>query len=281
MAQSTPHPHPHLLHRRTITRVPGHDWPPPRWHAEHTVVDGLRWFARISPDQAGGPSSPPVVLLHGLVVSGAYFHPVATRLAETLSVYVPDVPGFGHSANPTHIWDVSATADGLARWMDARALRGTVLVSNSLGCQIATLLACRRPDLVARLILIGPTMDPAAHSILGQLWRGLRDIPHESPALWSIWIPDALRAGPWRALRTLHLGLRDDMVARLPDVTQPTLVVGGENDPIAPPPWVATIAEFLPNGRAIIIPHAPHAINYSAPGDLARIIRVFVAAEEG
>ena len=281
-AEVAPHARPN---RRTIARVPGKGWPSPQWHAEHTIVDGIRWFARISP--GGDVSCPPVVLLHGLVVSGAYFQPVAARLAETLSLFVPDVPGFGHSANPQGwrnrpgVWDIVTTADGLARWLDAHDLRGTVLVANSLGCQVATLLACRRPELVARLVLIGPTMDPAARSIPAQLWRGLRDIPHESPALWSIWIPDGLRAGPWRGLRTLHFGLQDDVAARLPAVTQPTLVVGGEHDPIAPPAWVETVAHLLPHGRAIIIPGAPHAINYSAPGDLARFIRVFVEAEEG
>jgi pimeloyl-ACP methyl ester carboxylesterase len=200
--------------------VPGKGWPSPQWHAEHTIVDGIRWFARISP--GGDVSRPPVVLLHGLVVSGAYFQPVAARLAETLSLFVPDVPGFGHSANPQGwrnrpgVWDIVTTADGLARWLDAHDLRGTVLVANSLGCQVATLLACRRPELVARLVLIGPTMDPAARSIPAQLWRGLRDIPHESPALWSIWIPDGLRAGPWRGLRTLHFGLQDDVASPPP-----------------------------------------------------------------
>jgi pimeloyl-ACP methyl ester carboxylesterase len=278
---------PDLPRRRVLGRVPGDDWPPHQWHAEHLTIDGIRWFARISPAGASDPSQPPVVLLHGLVVSGAYFQPVATRLAASLAVFVPDVPGFGRSANPRGrlgrpgVWDMNATAAGLARWLDAHALRGCVLVANSLGCQIATLLACSRPELVARLVLVAPTMDPAARSIPAQFWRGLRDIRHESPALWSIWIPDALRAGPWRGLRTLHHGLTDDVAARLPAVSQPTLVVGGEDDPIVPPAWVETVAALLPNGRAIVIPGAPHAINYSAPGDLARIIRVFVASGEG
>ena len=266
--------------RRALGRVPGRGWPAPHWFAEHMTLDGIRWFARIAP--GGAPGTPPVVLLHGLVVSGAYFQPVAVRLADTLDVYVPDVAGFGRSANPPRrgglptVWNMERTTAGVARWLDAHGLRGCVLVANSLGCQVATILALARPDLVASLILIAPTMDPVARSIPAQLWRGIRDIPQESHTLWSIWIPDALRAGPWRGLRTLRHALRDDIAARLPTVTQPTLVIGGEDDPIVPPAWVETVAHLLPNGRAIIIPSAPHAINYSAPTDLARIIRVWV-----
>ncbi|MBA2277300.1 MAG: alpha/beta hydrolase [Chloroflexia bacterium] len=266
------------VRRRAIGRAPGDGWPPDRWHGEYLMLDGIRWFARISP--GGDPDCLPVLLLHGLVVSGDYFQPVARRLTDTMAVFVPDLPGAGRSGSPPHRWDIADSAAGLARWMEAHGLAGSLLVANSLGCQIVTQLAEDRPDLVARLVLVAPTMDPAAPTVLGQLWRGLRVLPHESPALWAIWIPDLLRAGPWAGLRGLRMALRDDLSARLPRVRQPTLVVGGEDDPIAPPAWVQTVAHLLPNGRAIVIPNAPHAMNYSSAWDLARIIRAF-AADEG
>ena len=265
--------------RRVVGHVPGGGWPPDRWHGEHLTLDGIRWFARISP--GGDPGCAPVVLLHGLVVSGAYFQPVAVRLAETLPVFVPDLPGTGRSSSPRRPWDIAASAAGLARWMDVHELTGSVLVANSLGCQVVTVLAEARPDLVARLVLVAPTMDPTASSVVEQVWRGLLDIPRESPALWSIWIPDLLRTGPWSGLRSLHLALRDDFSARLLRIAQPALVVGGEDDPISPSAWVEDVARRLPHGRAIVIPNAPHAINFSAAWDLARFIRAFASDEAG
>src|SRR4028119_2296736 len=100
-----------------------------------TVVDGLRMHARVSEDwaagrppvvlvhglvvsgrymvplldglarpprasEAGAAASPPVVLVHGLVVSGRYMVPLLEELARSHAVYAPDLPGFGRSEGP-------------------------------------------------------------------------------------------------------------------------------------------------------------------------------------
>jgi len=58
---------------------------------------------------------PPVVLVHGLGLSGRYMLPVAERLARhNLQVYLPDLPGFGDSDKPDAALDVSRLADALA-----------------------------------------------------------------------------------------------------------------------------------------------------------------------
>jgi pimeloyl-ACP methyl ester carboxylesterase len=46
----------------------------------------------------------------------------------------------------------------------------------------------------------------------------------------------------------------------------------GHRDPICPLPRVAASAGAAPCGRLEDIPGAPHAMNYSAPGALARIV---------
>lgn len=249
-------------------------WQRQRWIEEHLARTDATWFSRIT--LSTERSLPPVMLVHGLVVSGSYFRPVAAYLDDHVRLYVPDLPGFGRSVCRSGIWTLPQLADGLAGWLDGHALRDVVLVSNSLGCQVLTLLAERRPDLVRSLILVAPTMDPRARSMTGQIARGLKDMPREALSLWAVWIPDLLRAGVHRALKTLYAGTRDPQQDRLSKITAPVLLVGGERDPIAPPEWVCTMALSLPRGRAIIIPGAPHAMNYSHPRQLARIIRVAV-----
>lgn len=254
--------------------VRGSSWSRRHWIEEYLVAPDATWFSRIA--ATGSHSLPPVVLLHGLVVSGSYFRPVAAHLDDHLHLYVPDLPGFGRSVSHTGIWTMKQLADGLARWLDAHALRDAVLVSNSLGCQILTMLAERRPELVRTLILVAPTMDPEARSVFSQMYRGLIDIPRETFSLWTVWIPDLIRAGARRALVTLHGGVHDPQQDRLSNIAAPVVIVGGERDPIVPPEWVRLMAEAFPRGRAIIIPGAPHAMNYSNPRQLARIIRVAV-----
>lgn len=260
--------------KRSWTWAPGVEagWAGRFWITERHDDDDARWHARIS--DRGDRAVRPVVLIHGLIVSGSYFRPVANFLDDHLRLYVPDLPGFGKSVSHTGIWTLERLAAGLAGWMDAHDLRDAMLVSNSLGCQVLTMLAVRRPDLVHTLVLVAPTMDPAAASIPRLMLRGLLDVPRETTSLWRVWLPDLVRAGPRRGLLTLHKGIADRQEERLPRVRARVIVVGGEHDPIVPPEWVRAMAAMIPNARALIIPKAPHAMNYSNPRELARIIRV-------
>lgn len=249
-------------------------WTRRGWIEEHLARIDATWFSRIM--VANDRSLPSVVLVHGLVVSGSYFRPVAAHLDDYVRLYVPDLPGFGRSVSHSGIWTIRQLAEGLAGWLDVHALRDVVLVSNSLGCQVLTVLAEQRPDLVRSLVLVAPTMDPRARSLAGQIFRGAKDVPREALSLWGVWIPDLIRSGVRRALKTLYAGIRDPQQDRLSKIAAPVVLVGGGRDPIAPPEWVGAMASSLPRGRAIIIPGAPHAMNYSHPRQLARIIRVAV-----
>lgn len=253
-------------------------WPGQFWITERYDDENARWFARIS--DSGNRSVRPVVLIHGLIVSGSYFRPVANFLDDHMRLYVPDLPGFGKSVSHTGIWSLEHLTEGLASWMDLHGLRDAMLVSNSLGCQVLTMLAVRRPDLVQTLVLVAPTMDPTATSIPHLMVRGLIDIPRESSSLWKVWLPDLARAGPRRGLLTLHKGIVDRQQERFSLVSAKVIVVGGERDPIVPPDWVRTMAGMFPDGRALVIPKAPHAMNYSNPRELARIIRAVVMSAD-
>src|SRR4028119_988264 len=92
-----------------------------------TVVKGLRMHARVSEGRTAG--GPPVVLVHGLVVSGRYMVPLLEELARSPTVYAPDLPGFGRSEGPARALDVAGLADALATWMRAAGLSGGALVA--------------------------------------------------------------------------------------------------------------------------------------------------------
>jgi 2-hydroxy-6-oxonona-2,4-dienedioate hydrolase len=87
----------------------------------------------------------PVVLLHGLGVSGRYMMPTAERLAVHYKVFVPDLPGFGRSDKPRHALGVPALADLLSAWLDGLGIGEAVFLGNSLGCQVIVDLAIRYP----------------------------------------------------------------------------------------------------------------------------------------
>jgi pimeloyl-ACP methyl ester carboxylesterase len=251
-------------------------WYYPRWAHEVIEDDDATWFAKMA--LAERTSYPPVVMVHGVVVSGAYFQPVAECLHGDFHLYIPDLPGTGHSHSKSGFWGIEHLADGLARWMDMHQLRGALLVANSIGCQVLTMLAARRPDLACALILVSPTMDPDGASVLRLMVRGLLDIPREHPSLYRVWLKDLIRTGPIRGLKLLRMAIDDPQPERLAAIEVPVIVVGGERDPIVPATWITTMAERLPKGRAVIIPNAPHAMNFTSPRQLAWIIRATVGA---
>jgi pimeloyl-ACP methyl ester carboxylesterase len=240
-----------------------------------TVVNGLRMHARVSEDRTAG--GPPVVLVHGLVVSGRYMVPLLEELARSHTVYAPDLPGFGRSEGPVGVLDVAGLADALAAWMREARLIGAALVGNSMGCQVIAELVLRHPDLVERVVLQGPTMDLCARSAPRQMWRLLVDTTREPPSLIAIEGLDLIRAGMVRSWKTFRYALDDPIEERLPKVRVPALIVHGSRDRISPRHWAEEVARLLPDGRLVFLPGTPHAANYSAPVEFARAVRIFLA----
>jgi pimeloyl-ACP methyl ester carboxylesterase len=211
-------------------------------------------------------------------MSGRYLVPTAEHLAADFRVYAPDLPGFGQSASPNRVLDVSELADALGAWMTSWRLSGAILVGNSLGCQIITALAMQQPHLVHAAVLVGPTPDPAGRSLPRLLARAAVDMLREERALLPIIVRDYLRAGVWRTWRTLQHLVADRPEDRLPLLDIPVLVVWGERDAIVPAAWAGWVAQRLPNGRLLVVPEAAHAVNFGAPEPVAAGVRAL--AEE-
>ena len=187
-------------------------------------VLGLRIHART------GGEGRPVVLLHGYGVSGTYMLPLARLLAPSFSVFVPDLPGFGRSEQPPTPLGIADLASALADLLDAAGLQCPAFVANSMGCQVVTELAVRRPGRVGPIVLIGPTVDPQRRTARRQLLDGLRDAAREPGSLLARTACDDVRFGVAALLATARSALADRIEERLPLIKQPALVVRGERD---------------------------------------------------
>jgi pimeloyl-ACP methyl ester carboxylesterase len=250
------------------------------WQADGFVsryVSGAGPRLHVRERIGSGEPGPAWVLLHGLAVSHRYLMPTALALTGA-RVLVPDLPGFGRSQKTRLAYDVGRHTEVIAAWLDAEGISGAYLLGNSFGCQIAVELAVRRPDLVAALVLVGPTVDPAAPTAAGQAWRWCRDLAGEDPKQARIIAADVRDAGPGRVLRTLRHSVRHHIGERLPLVEAPVLVLRGEHDVIAPRRWVARAASLARDGHAGEIPDAAHnAVTTAGPLVAARS-QAFVAA---
>lgn len=124
-------------------------------------------------------ASLPVVLLHG--GSGSWTHwvcNISALLDAGHTVWAPDLPGFGDSAQPPTGGDADALipvlAQGLQLLMPDTACR---LVGFSFGGMVAGLLAAAAPERVAQLVAVGAPGMGITHTPSYRLkgWRHLPD----------------------------------------------------------------------------------------------------------
>jgi 2-hydroxy-6-oxonona-2,4-dienedioate hydrolase len=239
-------------------------------------VNGRSMHARLS-ENAVPPTTSTVVLVHGLSVSSGYMVPTAVRLAPYYRVYIPDLPGFGKSAKPSHILTVSELADALADWMDVMGLPPAVLLGNSMGCQIIVNFALKYPERITHAVLVGPTMDPKTRSISQAALHLLLDMPCEPPLFLPVLVREYMAAGLRRTICTLQYAFADRMEEHLPHVQTPTLIVRGTRDPIVQQEWTEEVHRLLPDSQLIEVRGAGHAVNFNSPEKLVRAVRSFLS----
>jgi pimeloyl-ACP methyl ester carboxylesterase len=114
-------------------------------------VAGLRVFYR----EAGDPSKPTIVLLHGFPSSSSQFRDLIPRLADRFHVIAPDYPGMGFSEAPDPTV-LQPTFDDVATAIDAfiaqRAPGPLILYLHDIGGPIGMRIATAHPERIAGLI---------------------------------------------------------------------------------------------------------------------------------
>ena len=104
-----------------------------------------------------GGDKPPVVLLHGLMLSGACWAPLARALENDYDVVMPDARGHGNSGTPDHGYRYDDLAADLAGLIDALGFATPVLLGHSMGGMTAAVAASQNPKRLRGLILADPT----------------------------------------------------------------------------------------------------------------------------
>jgi len=163
-----------------------------------------------------GPSGPPVVMLHGIVIDNlsSFFYTLAHPVAAAHPVVLYDLRGHGRSARPAtgyHMADHVADLHGLLAALGID--EPVVLLGNSVGGGIATVYATTHPEQVAGLVLIEPHVPEAgAGEPMAAMLRRIGELAHQGLALEPALRRD--RRLPPDALPALvNMGLSDDQVA--------------------------------------------------------------------
>ncbi len=244
----------------------------------------------------------PLVLLHGWSMSAAVFSEIATLLSADFRLLIPDLPGHGKSA-PALQNDLAGVAADLSCWLAVIEQKPVMLAGWSLGGMLSLELANMNNLPVDHLILIGTTPRFTSSSDwpfglpavqVNALVRNLRrrfeptladffslafageDISNERlRTIRNFAVRQSPLADPGVALSLLNMLAVHDQRSILSDIHQPTLVLHGDLDQIAPVAAGRSLAEMLPHGHFVGFAGVGHAPFLSQPQAVVEKIREF------
>lgn len=231
------------------------------------VTEGWRISALRTPERPEADWK--VVIITGTPSWSEYWAPTIAGLPETRELIVADRPGFRSSEPEDAVQDLAKQAEALSPMLDTRPGQRVLLVGQSFGAPVATLMAARYPDRVQAVVLVsayfgdrGPTarrMFGAGRLLHGVLPRDLRNSITEVNAQ-----TEQLPA-VWTALRGLQ---------------QPIVFVHGDDDTFVPLEADQRIASEY--GHTLItVPGGDHFLNACCVPALLEAMERAISEAEG
>jgi poly(3-hydroxyoctanoate) depolymerase len=262
--------------------------------AEHRVQLGSQ---RIRVWIHGAGDGPPLLFLNGLGAPLELWDPLLHRLPGVRAIAF-DAPGSGGSEAPGLPMSIGGHARLALALLDQLGCRGVDVIGLSFGGMVAQELAHVAPTRVGRLVLASTSCGwgsvpgcPAAwlaittparyysravfETVAGHYIGGResanRDFVNQQAQIRTTHPPSALgymyqfwAAAFWSSLYWL------------PELTQPTLVLAGEADPLMPPSNAKILATLLPQAQKHIVPGGGHLCLLEQAARLAPMIEQFL-----
>ncbi|MGH8427293.1 MAG: alpha/beta fold hydrolase [Gammaproteobacteria bacterium] len=118
----------------------------------HTIdVDGFNVFYR----EAGSPTSPKLLLLHGFPSAGHMFRHLIPLLADHFHIIAPDLPGFGQSAMPPRSefkYTFENLTEVIDRFTEVVGFDRFLMYVFDYGAPVGFRIAAKHPDRVTGII---------------------------------------------------------------------------------------------------------------------------------
>lgn len=239
-------------------------------------------------------SGSPLLLVHGLMVTGEMFDPVIEHFAARHRVIVPDLRGHGRSRGLPPPYTAAQLASDLARLLDHLGIDSTAVLGYSQGGAIAQQFVLDHPTRCSRLVLVctyafnmatlrekleGYSMPPLVN-LLGMrrfaefvVTQGAKQLGKERGDWLAGLIADQdrrLMVTAWKETMAF------DSRQRLAEIKCPTLVVAGANDNAVPSHHANMLHEGIAGSQLVFIDGADHSLIWTHPDALIRVTDEFL-----
>lgn len=244
-------------------------------------VNGINLFY----EESG--SGEPLLLIMGITAPGSVWEKHAAYWEQSFRCILVDNRGVGLSDKPEGPYTTAQMADDCAGLLDALNILEARVAGVSMGGTIAMQLALRHPKKVKSMVLMCPwaRCDRKGEAVFRHMMHAKRLRPEEFSNFVQLlifhkssWDNDEVYAGLMDGRKAaaidpypqpLH-GLEGQAFAcinhhvleELPNIKQPCLVIGGNEDIFVPAWMVREVAEAIPNSELHLYEGAGHAFHW-------------------
>lgn len=272
-------------------------------YEQFVEIDG----AKLNYVELGDAGKPVLIFVHGIM--GTWRNWVFNLLpfADRYRVIAVDLPGFGLSEMPVGEFSIEHYADVIKEFCSKLGVDKVTLIGNSMGGQVATIVAKKTPEILQKMILV----DPAGFSTSTATMRKLS--PYVKYFDWIFKVGPGLRKfiayNRWLAAAFTKLVLWQPMkvsselilvllagigkpgfvpavrtIAHTPvldfpgDVSVDTVIVWGRNDSLIPKSDAFRFARMIPQAKLELMDDVGHIPMFEAPDRFNAVIEKYVPA---
>lgn len=236
-----------------------------------------------------GGAKPPVILLHGLMGSGACWTHLARVLEGEFDVVMPDARGHGRSSAPDYGYRYDDHASDVVGLIRSLGLSRPFLLGHSMGGMTAAVVASRDAEGVRGLVLVDPTfLSPERQREVFD-----SDVAEQHRQALGLAKPDLVARSqarsPDRSLEIAEIQaearLRTRMAALdvltppnpvyqdlVSAIGIPSLLVTGDHSPVITPEMATEVRSLNPRIRIEKILDAGHGIPFQQPDRLGEVV---------
>ena len=227
---------------------------------------------------------PSLVYLHGATEWVGYSSEFVEHLEHGYDVVQPERRGHGRTPDvPGDLTFTGMTEDTIAA-IEQLGLDRPGVVGFSDGANIALLMAMARPELIGRVVAIGPNM--SVSGLTEETLEWLADVtpetwPEESRHMYATLSPDGAGHWPTFAQKVIDMLRREPEVGydQLAAIRVPTLIIGADRDMVRLEHLIE-IHRAIPDSQLCIIPGAGHELTVEHPALTAQITLRFLRQDD-
>jgi pimeloyl-ACP methyl ester carboxylesterase len=215
-----------------------------------------------------------LVFIHGAGEDGQICDRQVARFSGEHRVLAVDLPGRRSRLSEPAFTSHEENAKDVIRQMEKAGMSRGVLIGHSLGGGVALVAALNHPDRLDGLVLVATGARLKMHpDFLEKARQRAEDpgasneppVPLERVVAASVspetldWLRVRAMSAPPRAIYAdFQANNRFDVMERLGDITAPALVIGADEDRMAPPKFSEFLAQRIPGARLVILSACGH-----------------------